>query len=252
MTKAELSGAGQSGRRIGSYELVRELGRGGMGTVWLAKRADQQFDKLVAIKLLKRGTDTDEVLRRFQAERRILARLEHPNIARLIDGGETDDGLPYFIIEFVNGLSITEFCRTKRLTIDERLRLFLRVCAAVQVAHQNLIVHRDLKPANILITDEGEPKLLDFGIAKLLSNDGDAFEITTADRQHLTPAYASPEQVRGGSVTTVSDIYALGALLYEILTGQNAHRFSTSHPTPTELLRVVSSGRTGPAQHRGD
>jgi serine/threonine protein kinase/tetratricopeptide (TPR) repeat protein len=228
------------GRQIGNYELVRELGRGGMGTVWLAKRADQQFEKLAAIKLLKRGTDTDEVLRRFRDERQILARLEHPNIARLLDGGMTDDGLPYFVMEYVEGKPLTEFCRVDALTIDERLRLFLKICAAVQFAHQNLVVHRDLKPGNILVTEDCEPKLLDFGIAKLFGPDHDGLEVTMTEHQRLTPAYASPEQVRGEPVTTVSDIYTLGTLLYEILTGKNAHRFSTPHPPPTELLRVVA------------
>ncbi len=229
-----------TGRRVGAYELVRELGHGGMGTVWLARRADQQFEKLVAIKLLKRGTDTEEVLRRFESERRLLAHLQHPNIAGLFDGGTTEDSLPYFVMEYVPGVSVTTFCVERQLSIDERLRLFLKICAAVQFAHQHLIVHRDLKPANILVTDEGEPKLLDFGIAKLLAHDENAFQVTMVDHQRLTPAYASPEQVRGDSITTVSDIYGLGALLYELLTGKSAHRFSTTRPAPTELLRVVA------------
>ncbi len=228
------------GRRIGAYELIRELGRGGMGTVWLARRADQQFEKLVAIKLLKRGTDTEEVLRRFESERRMLASLQHPNIAGLFDAGTTDDGLPYFVMEYVVGVPVTAYCLTNQLSIDERLRLFLKICAAVQFAHQHLIVHRDLKPANILVTEDCEPKLLDFGIAKLLADEGDLFQVTLVDHQRLTPAYASPEQVRGDSITTVSDIYALGALLYEVLTGTNAHRFSTTRPAPTELLRVIA------------
>ena len=228
------------GRQVGNYELVRELGRGGMGTVWLARRADQQFEKLVAIKLLKRGTDTDEVLRRFQTERQILARLEHPNIGRLLDGGITDDDLPYFVMEYVEGRAVTEFCGEQALSIEERLRLFLKICGAVQFAHQNLVVHRDLKPGNILITQDCEPKLLDFGIAKLLAAGEVALTVTLSEHQRLTPAYASPEQVRGEPITTVSDVYALGALLYEILTGQNAHRFSVPRPPPTELLRVVT------------
>jgi non-specific serine/threonine protein kinase/serine/threonine-protein kinase len=251
------------GRRIGAYELVRELGRGGMGTVWLAKRADQQFEKLVAIKLLKRGTDTDEVLRRFRAERQILARLEHLNIARLLDGGITDDALPYFVMEYVEGKPVTEFCRANALTIEERLRLFLKICAAVEFAHQNLVVHRDLKPGNILVTEDCEPKLLDFGIAKLLAPGDGAWEMTMAGRERLTPGYASPEQVRGEPVTTVSDVYALGTLLYEVLTEHSAHRFSSSHPTATQILRVVcdeqsarpSTAVTEPAlrrQLRGD
>ena len=229
----------EMGRRIGAYELTRELGRGGMGAVWLARRADQQFEKLVAIKLLKRGTDTDEVLRRFHAERQILARLEHPNIARLLDGGMTDDGLPYFVMEFVEGKPLTDFCIAENLTVEQRLRLFLKICGAVQFAHQNLIVHRDLKPGNILVTEDCEPKLLDFGIAKLLADD-ETFGVTLAEHQRLTPGYASPEQVRGEPVTTVSDIYTLGTLLYEILTGQKAHRFSAPRPPATELLRVVA------------
>jgi serine/threonine protein kinase len=240
MAKGDALSQRDAGRRIGAYELVRELGRGGMGTVWLAKRADQQFDKLVAIKLLKRGTDTDEVLRRFQAERQILARLEHPNIARLLDGGMTDEGLPYFVMEYVDGKPLTEFCTAAALRLDERLRLFLKICAAVQFAHQNLVVHRDLKPGNILVTEDCEPKLLDFGIAKLLAPGDETFGVTMTEHQRLTPGYASPEQVRGEPVTTVSDIYTLGTLLYEILTGQNAHRFSSPRPPPTELLRVVT------------
>jgi serine/threonine protein kinase/tetratricopeptide (TPR) repeat protein len=232
------------GRRIGAYAIIRELGRGGMGTVYLAARADEEFHKEVAIKLLKRGTDTDEVLRRFRAEREILARLEHPNIARLIDGGTTDDGLPYFVMEYVVGLPVTVFCNEKALAVEGRLELFLKICSAVQFAHQNLVVHRDLKPANILVAADGEPKLLDFGIAKLLAaDDGGAFSLTIADQQRLTPAYASPEQVRGEVITTVSDVYALGALLYEMLSGSTAHRFAAGHPSPTELLRVVAENQ---------
>ena len=156
------------GHRLGAYRIVQEIGRGGMGTVFLAARADGQFEKQVAIKLLKRGTDTDEIVRRFRAERQILAKLEHQSIARLIDAGTTDDGLPYFVMEYVSGKPITTFIREHGLTIPERLELFLKVCAAVEHAHHDHIVHRDLKPSNILVTAEGEPKLLDFGIAKLL------------------------------------------------------------------------------------
>ena len=234
--------AANIGRRLGAYELVRELGRGGMGTVWLAKRADQQFEKLVAIKLLKRGTDTDEVLRRFEAERQILARLTHPNIAGLLDAGTTPDGLPYFVMEYVPGARVTDYCFAQSLSIPDRLRLFQKICGAVQFAHQNLIVHRDLKPANILITAEGEPKLLDFGIAKLVDPGDAPFEVTALHQQRLTPAYASPEQVRGDPITTLSDVYSLGAILYELLTGQTAHRFARLQPTHTELLRVVVEG----------
>ena len=227
------------GQRIGAYEIVRELGRGGMGAVFLAARADQEFTKLVAIKILKRGTDTDEVLRRFRSEREILARLEHPNIARLIDAGTTDDGLPYFVMEYVVGVRVTDYCFAQNLSIAGRLALFLKICSAVQFAHQNLVVHRDLKPPNILITAEGEPKLLDFGIAKLLAVDERADQQTIQDQQRLTPAYASPEQVCGAVITTVSDVYTLGVLLYEMLTRRSPHRFAEAHPSPPELWRVV-------------
>lgn len=231
------------GQRLGDYELVRELGRGGMGAIYLARRADEEFEKEVAIKVLKRGTDTDEVLRRFRAERQILARLEHPNIARLLDAGTTADGLPYFVMEYVAGARITDFCVARKLSIGDRVRLFLKVCDAVRFAHQNLVVHRDLKPGNILVNAEGEPKLLDFGIAKLLAPEIATLEVTALQSQRLTPAYASPEQVRGDLVTTVTDVYGLGALLYELLTGTPPHRFSSAHPSPTELLRVVAEAK---------
>ncbi|MGZ5021048.1 MAG: protein kinase domain-containing protein [Chthoniobacterales bacterium] len=236
--------SGSAGRRMGAYELVRELGRGGMGTVWLARRADQHFEKLVAIKLLKRGTDTDEVLSRFQAERQILARLDHPNIARLLDAGTTDDGLPYFVMEYVDGARLTDFVREEKLSLGERLRLFLKICGAVQFAHQNLVVHRDLKPGNILVTPECEPKLLDFGVAKLLAAGDDAWQMTMAGRERFTPGYASPEQVRGEPITTVSDVYSLGALLYEMLTDIAPHRFPTSTPTALQIEHVVCEEET--------
>lgn len=229
-----------SSQRIGAYALIRELGRGGMGAVWLARRADQVFEKLVAIKILKRGTDTDEVLRRFDAERQILARLEHPNIARLLDAGTTDDDLPYFVMEYIDGRRLTDFVAEKKLSLGDRLRLFLKICSAVQFAHQNLVVHRDLKPGNILVTADAEPKLLDFGVAKLLGPGDEALLMTVPGEQRFTPAYTSPEQLRGEPVTTLSDIYSAGTLLYEMLTGANAHRFATQQPPPTELLRVVA------------
>ncbi len=237
-----LPGAANLGQRLGAYELVREVGRGGMGAVYLARRADGRFEQQVAVKLLKRGTDTEEVLRRFHAERRILARLEHPNIARLLDGGETGDGLPFFVMEYVPGVPLTAYAQERALSVEARLALFGKVCAAVQFAHQNLVVHRDLKPGNILVTASGEPKLLDFGLARLLAVDqGDAsgLEITVAESRRLTPAYASPEQVRALPLTTASDVYSLGALLYELLTNQPPHRFSSLHPPPVELLRVI-------------
>ncbi len=225
------------GQRIGAYVVVRQLGRGGMGAVYLAARADGQFEKEVAIKVLKRGTDTDEVLRRFGKERQIVARLDHPNIARLLDAGTTDDGLPYFVMEFVDGVPVTQHVREHQLSLEQQLELFRKICAAVEVAHRAAVIHRDLKPRNILVNAVGEPKLLDFGIAKLLQ--ADAEEATITGREHLTPSAASPEQARGEDVTAASDVYALGALLYEMLTGEGPHRFSGPHPGREELLRVV-------------
>src|SRR3954468_6097623 len=168
----------QIGKRMGAYRVLREIGRGGMGSVYLAERADGQFQKQVAIKVLRRGTDTDEVLRRFSAEKHILARLDHPNIARLLDAGTSDDGLPYFVMEHVAGDPVTRFLHHTPLSIRERLELFLKICAAVDVAHRSHVIHRDLKAKNILVTEEGEPKLLDFGIAKLLEPDAEALENT--------------------------------------------------------------------------
>jgi eukaryotic-like serine/threonine-protein kinase len=240
-TRAEEQDA-RVGQRVGDYRIVEPIGRGGMGAVYLGERADREFEKKVAIKILKRGTDTDEVLRRFRRERQILAQLAHPNIAHLLDAGTTEDGLPYFAMEYVQGTPITEFCEARNLGVSARLELFLKVCAAVQFAHRNLIVHRDIKPGNIFVTEEGEPKLLDFGIAKLLTPDAADMALTLQDRQRLTPGYASPEQVRGEPVTTASDVYSLGALLYQLLTAQTPHRFSSPHPTETEMLRVISEG----------
>jgi TolB-like protein len=235
-----------AGKRIAAYEIVHEMGRGGMGAVYLAKRVDGQFEKEVAIKLLKRGTDTDEILRRFQFERRILARLDHPNIARLLDAGTTDDGLPYFIMEYVAGESLTAFVQRRQLSLAERLQLFLKICAAVQFAHENLVVHRDLKASNILVRADGEPKLLDFGIAKLLASDEQAIDHTLTAQRRFTPGCASPEQARGEPVTPASDVYALGALLYEMLTDEPPHRFSTTRPSADEIARVVGQQEPAP------
>jgi serine/threonine protein kinase/tetratricopeptide (TPR) repeat protein len=232
-------GPPRGGERVGAYVIVRELGRGGMGTVFLADRADGQFEKQVAIKILNRGADTAEILRRFRAERQILARLDHPNIARLLDAGTTDDGLPYFIMDYLVGAPVTRFAVTHRLSMRQRLELFLKICAAVEFAHRNLVVHRDIKPSNILANAEGEPKLLDFGIAKLLAKDEDAAQLTTEAQQHLTPICASPEQAKGNPITVATDIYSLGALLYEMLSDQKPHRFSTARPTREELALVV-------------
>ena len=233
-------GPPRGGERVGAYIIVRELGRGGMGTVFLAERADGQFEKQVAIKILNRGADTAEILRRFRAERQILARLDHPNIARLLDAGTTDDGLPYFIMDYIVGAPVTRFAVAQKLSTRERLELFLKICAAVEFAHRNLVVHRDIKPSNILANAEGEPKLLDFGIAKLLAKDEDAAQLTAESQQHLTPICASPEQAKGDPITVATDIYSLGALLYEMLSDQKPHHFSTSRPTREELAFVVS------------
>jgi eukaryotic-like serine/threonine-protein kinase len=232
-------GSPRGGERVGAYVIVRELGRGGMGTVFLAERADGQFEKQVAIKILNRGADTAEILRRFRAERQILARLDHPGIARLLDAGTTDDGLPYFIMDYIVGAPVTRFAVAQRLSTRQRLELFLKICAAVEFAHRNLVVHRDIKPSNIVANVEGEPKLLDFGIAKLLAKDEDAAQSTTEAQQHLTPISASPEQAKGDPITVATDIYSLGALLYEMLSDQKPHRFSTARPTREELALVV-------------
>jgi len=232
-------GPPRGGERVGAYIIVRELGRGGMGTVFLAERADGEFEKQVAIKILSRGADTAEILRRFRAERQILAKLDHPNIARLLDAGTTADGLPYFIMDYIVGAPVTRFAVAQSFSIHQRLDLFLKICAAVEFAHKNLVVHRDIKPSNILANVEGEPKLLDFGIAKLLANDEDAVQLTTEAQQHLTPICASPEQAKGDPITVATDIYSLGALLYEMLSDQKPHRFSTARPTREELALVV-------------
>lgn len=205
------------GTMVGRYRLLEEIGRGGMGTVWLAERADGHFEQQVALKLVKRGMDSDELLTRFIRERQILARLEHPNIARLLDGGVSEDGRPYFVMELVQGERITRYAETRHLSLEQRLRLVATVCRAVQQAHRNLVVHRDLKPSNVLITDAGEVKLLDFGVARLLTDSASDEKVAT--REPLTPEYASPEQLSGGAVTTASDVYQLGMLLYELLTG---------------------------------
>ncbi|HET7468055.1 MAG TPA: serine/threonine-protein kinase [Gemmatimonadales bacterium] len=225
-----------AGRRVGAFRIVREIGRGGMGTVYLAERADEAFTQQVAVKLIKRGMDTDQVLARFRAERQILASLDHPHIARLLDGGTTDDGLPYFAMEYIEGQPIDAYADAHRLSIPERLRLFLQVCGAVSYAHQHLIVHRDIKPVNILVTAEGTPKLLDFGIAKVLQAEEDGTATATGLRM-LTPEYASPEQVEGRHATTASDVYSLGVVLYELLTGRSPYR--TRSRSPAEIVEAV-------------
>ncbi len=227
---------GWTGRRVGPYSIVRELGRGGMGAVYLAERADGQYQQRVALKLIKRGMDTEQVLARFRAERQILASLDHPNIARLLDGGSTEQGLPFFAMEYIEGEPIDTYAGRAGLSVEDRLRLFLQVCGAIAYAHQHLVIHRDIKPLNILVTSEGMPKLLDFGIAKVLHAGGDETSTVTGMRL-LTPEYASPEQVEGRHATTVSDVYALGVVLYELLTGRSPYRLRSR--TPQEVVEAV-------------
>ena len=216
-------------RRIGPYRVVRELGRGGMGVVYLAERDDGEFRREVAIKLLRNSPDAEELHRRFIAERQILASLNHPNIAQLLDGGTTEGQLPYLVMEYVDGLPITTYCDRHGLDIAARLRLFVDVCRAVNSAHQNLIIHRDIKPGNILVTASGQVKLLDFGIAKLLNSALGATAVphTRTASRVMTPDYASPEQVRGEPLTTGSDVYALGVVLYELLAGRRPYQIRT-------------------------
>lgn len=208
---------------IGPYRTVREIGQGGMGMVFLAERVDGQFEREVALKLIRQEAHTKAAALRFLHERQILARLQHPNIAHLLDGGVADDGRPYFVMEYVEGEPITQYSDRDQLSLKARLGLFLQVCAALQYAHGNLVVHRDVKPSNMLVTDSGQVKLLDFGIAKVLSA-GSEMRLTQPGALALTPDYAAPEQVRGEAVTTATDVYALGVLLYELLSGRRPYR----------------------------
>jgi eukaryotic-like serine/threonine-protein kinase len=235
--------AGTPGMRLGPYRTTAEIGRGGMGSVWLAERVDGQFAQRVAIKVIKRGMDSAQVLQRFRAERQILASLEHPNIARLMDGGTTDDGRPYFVMEYVEGRPIDRYADEEHLSVRARIELLLPVCDAIAHAHQRLIVHRDIKPQNVLVTADGVPKLLDFGIAKLL-HDAEAQEGSTVAGMHaLTPEYASPEQIEGAPTTTQSDVYSLGVVLYELLTGRSPYRTATG-----DLRALCASVLSGPIE----
>ena len=216
--------------RVGAYRLRSELGRGGMGTVYLADRVDGDFEQRVAIKLIGTSDAEDPLHQRFIAERRILAGLVHPHIARLLDGGVTADGRPYLVMEYVDGLPITAYCDRHQLDIPARLRLFAEVCAAVQHAHQSLVIHRDLKPSNILVSADGAVHLLDFGIAKLIDDGAGGAAPTRLEGRMMTPEYASPEQVRGETLATTSDIYSLGVLLYELVCGCAPYRFRTRSP----------------------
>src|SRR5262250_340283 len=223
--------------RLGSYRLLKEIGRGGMGTVYLAERADGQFQKQVAVKMVRPDMDTEFILARFRRERQVLGRLDHPNIGRLLDGGTATDGTPYFVMEYIDGDWITRHCKSKTLSVEQRVRLFLHICSAVHYAHLHFVVHRDLKPGNILVDSKGEPKLLDFGICKLLYRAAEDDGTKTIGTALLTPQYACPEQVRGEPVTIASDVYSLGAVLYELLTGMRPHVFPEL--TPLVIEQVV-------------
>lgn len=233
-----------AGRQIGNYKIVREIGRGGMGTVFEAVRETEGFVQRVAVKLIKRGMDTDEILRRFRNERKILAELNHPFIARLIDGGTSEDGLPFLAMEYVEGANILDYAAAKNLAVNERLALFREICAAVSYAHQNLVIHRDIKPSNILVTGDGAPKLLDFGVSKLLSASGENETATALQFQMMTPAYASPEQLRGENITTTSDVYSLGVVLYELLTGRRP--FDLASQSREDYVRAISDTEPKP------
>jgi tetratricopeptide (TPR) repeat protein len=229
-----------AGRRVGPYGVVREIGRGGMGAVYLALRADEEYEKEVALKVVGQGTAA-EIVRRFRTERQILARLDHPNIAKLLDGGTTEDGRPYFVMELVAGQPIDEACAARGLSIRQRLSLFREVCAAVHFAHQNLVVHRDLKPGNILVTTEGIPMLLDFGIAKLLDPERSDPALSELGLRPMTLQYASPEQVREEPITTASDVYSLGVILHLLLTGRSPYGVATEDRKALE--RSILEGR---------
>ncbi|MEO1369501.1 MAG: serine/threonine-protein kinase, partial [Acidobacteriota bacterium] len=229
---------------LGPYRLIKELGRGGLATVYLAERDDEEFTMEVAIKLVRRGLDSPALLERLRLERQILARLEHPNIARLIDGGTAPDGRPYFVMERIEGERIDRWCENRGLDLRGRIELFRKVCDAVQTAHHLLVLHRDIKPSNILVTEGGEPKLLDFGIAKLLDDADESSSVapgfttlTDTGMRLLTPEFASPEQVRGEALTTASDVYSLGVLLYLLVTGERPYDFDRSRPA--EIERVI-------------
>jgi serine/threonine protein kinase len=224
----------RAGRRVGVYRLIEQIGEGGMGEVYRAERADGQYDKQVAIKFVRAGLDTKSVLERFRHERQVLASLDHPNIARLLDGGTTEEGIPYLVMELIEGIPFDQYCDEQKLTITERLKLFLQVCSAVQYAHQRLVIHRDIKPGNILVTREGVPKLLDFGIAKILDPAANA---QTTAANPMTPEYASPEQVRGETITTSTDVYSLGVVLYQLLTGRSPYPANTH--APHEYARAI-------------
>lgn len=251
--------------RIGPYRIVSQIGQGGMGAVYLAERADEQYRREVAIKIIHSFAALhSKLLRRFRVERQILAGLQHPNIAQMLDGGVSQDGIPYLVMEYVKGVKIDEYCNRRMLSLTQRIELFRGVCAAVQHAHRNLVVHRDIKPSNILVTEDGTPKLLDFGIAKLLQPENlpegmSATALTMPADRPRTPEYASPEQVNGGAITTATDVYGLGIVLYELLAG--SHPFADFLSDIRALERAICEnearrpsaiGRPFPKQLKGD
>jgi len=227
------------GNNIGHYKIIEEIGRGGMGAVFLAERADDEFDQKVALKIVHNQFANQDLIERFRNERQILASLKHQNIAHLIDGGTTENGLPYFVMEYVEGETLVDYCDKNKLTTDERLKLFQKICSAVSHAHKNLIIHRDIKPTNILVTKDGIPKLLDFGIAKpfSVSESKESVTLTQTGGRMLTPDYASPEQVSGEMVTTATDVYSLGVVLYELLTGHRPYQLRTQNPI--EAFKII-------------
>ena len=225
------------GRQIENYLISEKIGVGGMGAVYLAERLNSDFKQKVALKIIRRGMDSDAILKRFATERRILSTLKHPNIAPLLDGGISSEGLPFFVMEFVEGLPLNQFCAEKNLDLEARLKIFRQICSAVDYAHKNLIVHRDLKPSNVIVTEDGTPKLLDFGIAKVLENEDSETTVTMTREKIFTPEYASPEQITGKNVTTATDVYSLGVILYEILSG---HRpFETRGKSFDEIVKSI-------------
>jgi serine/threonine protein kinase len=228
-----------AGRSLGPYRLLRRIGHGGMGSVYLAVREDDQFHRRVAIKAVKPELVSEHAMRRFQNERQTLAALDHPNIVKLLDWGTSEDGIPYLVMDYIEGERIDQFCDGRNLPVADRLGLFLTVCAAVHYAHQNLVVHRDLKPSNILVTPQTVPKLLDFGIARLLKAEYacQTVGITRTEMQPMTPEYASPEQILGRPITTATDVYSLGVLLYRLLTDQ--HPFQLKTHSVLELERAI-------------
>lgn len=227
------------GKRVGPYEIVQEIAVGGMGAVYRAIRADGEYKQQVAVKIVRSELGAEFTATRFRNERQILASLDHANIAKILDGSTTADGLPYFVMEFIDGLPITEYCDQHTLSINERLKIFRTVCSAVHYAHQHLVIHRDLKPSNILVTADGLPKLLDFGIAKILDPGllPEIMTMTAGGLWIMTPEYASPEQLRGEPITTGTDVYSLGLVLYELLTGHRAYRFASR--MPHDVARAV-------------